>query len=90
MVSVSPNYTEEARESMKDLRIYLNVFDRLNGSPEPKLKVDVYHEAVIQSRRVSLLLVKGCSLSIGPPILKPNNFPDLPHQAVFLPPHDDK
>ncbi len=23
-------------------------------------------------------------------MLKPNNFPDLPRQAVYLPPHDDK
>ncbi len=25
----------------------------------------------------SLLLVKGCSSSVGPPMLKPNNFPDF-------------
>ncbi len=39
---------------------------------------------------VCLLSEKGCSSSVGPPTLKRNNFPDLPRQAVYLPPHDDK
>ncbi len=29
------------------------------------------------------------SSSVGPPMLKPNNIPDLPLQAAYLSPHDD-
>ncbi len=33
---------------------------------------------VVGQEAVSPLLVKGCSSSVGPPVLKSNNFPDLP------------
>ncbi len=39
-------------------------------------------EPVAQPRPVSLLLAKGCNSSMGPPMMKPNNFPDLTRQVL--------